>query len=801
MRLYVQDRAGNTLDVIDKIYDDKHSMILASGVSTYDFTTLVIGNNAANLKEGNIVILTDRTGQGWAFTIMTLDRTNLEITCHCEDLGLELLNKNRDAWASPGTAQPFTYYFDKALSGTGWEIGINEAADLTRTLSWEGRTTALARLLSIATQFDNMELEFRVDFRNLTITKKIINVYKHRGMDRGDVQLVYGDRVSDIKQTSDLTNFHTALQGIGSQIESDDAAAPATYVDFSSIEYDDGEYFSPKGDPMVYARTANQRFNIANTYLEDFYEYDTSSPQELFNRTLTQLKKQSEVALNYDISLTEIDPALDLGDTVTILDQDFNPPLYLSARMLEIDRSYSDPSQDMATFGNFLILHDNISDQLRDLQDKVGKVQSGKTPFAWVRYADDDKGTNMSALATGKAYMAIVWNYDSAVPSDDPNDYAGHWVKVKGDPGDTGQPGPTGLDGKTSYLHIAWADSADGKTNFSTNEGGERAYIGTYSDFTEADSTSPTDYTWQLNKGAKGAVGIQGPATFIASATAPENPIKGFIWMQPDASGHLAAAHQWDGSQWVETSIAGDLIVDVLTGKIINGGEFHTNNEWDDPNAPGQKVTNTQDITKAGYTSETRRSQFGTDIVVRSDIDNYGAISVGYTNADEFDKNNPWANTVGRIMIDPITLEINFQGLGLTGDYFLSIQDAYQNDMAPSSFTYFNGYGPSSDTASDPNNGHLFRFGRTVVLNTYFKRKNGTNNGAYTDFFQLPAWARPAQTAFVYLVLAQGFATYAGQGYVYNTGKVHSGAIGGGVGKDGGEYQVFGVWQGVDITS
>jgi hypothetical protein len=152
------------------------------------------------------------------------------------------------------------------------------------------------------------------------------------------------------------------------------------------------------------------------------------------------------------------------------------------------------------------------------------------------------------------------------------------------------------------------------------------------------------------------------------------------------------------------------------------------------------------------------------------------------------------------MVLDPVNQNILFYGAGL-GDYYLNIQDAYQNDMAPSSFTYFNGYGPSSDTATDPNNGHLFRFGRTVVLNAYFKRKSGSNNGAYTDFFQLPAWARPAQTAFVYLVLAQGFATYAGQGYVYNTGKVHSGAIGGGVGKDGGEYQVFGVWQGVDITS
>ncbi len=76
-------------------------------------------------------------------------------------------------------------------------------------------------------------------------------------------------------------------------------------------------------------------------------------------------------------------------------------------------------------------------------------------------------------------------------------------------------PGPAGEDGRTPYFHTAWADSATGYVNFSTTEAGDRTYIGTYTDFTQADSNNPDDYTWvkiQGPKGDKGEQGEQGPS-------------------------------------------------------------------------------------------------------------------------------------------------------------------------------------------------------------------------------------------------------------------------------------------------
>lgn len=78
-----------------------------------------------------------------------------------------------------------------------------------------------------------------------------------------------------------------------------------------------------------------------------------------------------------------------------------------------------------------------------------------------------------------------------------------------GNDGKNGLPGEPGRDGKTSYTHIAYANSADGKTDFSVSDS-NREYIGIYVDFGLQDSTNPDDYAWTLVKGADGANGSPG---------------------------------------------------------------------------------------------------------------------------------------------------------------------------------------------------------------------------------------------------------------------------------------------------
>ena len=67
---------------------------------------------------------------------------------------------------------------------------------------------------------------------------------------------------------------------------------------------------------------------------------------------------------------------------------------------------------------------------------------------------------------------------------------------LQGPKGDQGIPGKTGADGRTPYLHRAWANSADGRDGFSTSDSTNKRYLGTYTDFTEADSQNPAQYKW-----------------------------------------------------------------------------------------------------------------------------------------------------------------------------------------------------------------------------------------------------------------------------------------------------------------
>lgn len=502
-----------TLGVIEEFYNDTHQMILSSGVSSYTFTVAKNIEDSQYLVEGNYVIVTDDQGLGWKFTIMNTTQTHTEITVYCEDIGLELVNKVMDAWNAPSSKQPASYYINKAIKDTKWKIGFNQISHLSRTLKWEGRDTSLNRLLSICTEFDHAEIEFRVKFHNLQVTDYIINIYKSRGADRSDIQLVYGETVDDITKSSSIEELATAMMGVGSDKELPENAPEGTIPDkvtFKDLTYDDGFFFTKAGDPFLRARVANQQFNLREGYIEDYYEYDTSDPQELLNRTITQLKERSEIKINYEVSAVKFDKSLQLGDTITIIDHDYKPELLLSGRVLELDKSYTDASQDKLVLGNFLILYSNISDKLLNLQNQIKNMKVDSN-YMWLRYAIDDKGTGMSATPTaGTKYFAMLVNKKTGVPSDNPADYAGHWKLIQGEDGKDGVAGEKGADGKTSYTHFAYANDVSGHSDFSLDDPTGRAYMGVFSDFTKADSTNPDDYIWSLTKGEDGEQGIQG---------------------------------------------------------------------------------------------------------------------------------------------------------------------------------------------------------------------------------------------------------------------------------------------------
>lgn len=137
---------------------------------------------------------------------------------------------------------------------------------------------------------------------------------------------------------------------------------------------------------------------------------------------------------------------------------------------------------------------------------KDGK--DGKTQYTHIAYANSADGSkDFSVSDSDREYVGMYVDFTQS-DSTDPKKYA--WSKIKGADGANGTPGKPGTDGKTPYLHIAYANSADGKTGFSTTDGTNKLYIGQYTDYTQADSTDATKYTWTKIKGEQGERGPQG---------------------------------------------------------------------------------------------------------------------------------------------------------------------------------------------------------------------------------------------------------------------------------------------------
>lgn len=379
MQIYVLNRARETLATTSSIYDDKHTLTLDAGSSSYEFKIDKADEASQCMDSGNYIVLQDDDGKKWLFTVLDYEETQYTKTVYAEDAGIELLNKACDIWKSNGP-HSFEYYFNLVTSGTPWKLGVNQLAGLERTLKYEGRDTGLGRLLSILKGFDNAECTFDVAIKMNAPSDFKINVYKSVGNDRSDVQMVYNHELDNITKKESRAEFVTALCGVGGTIQAEDGQGntqDAGNIDFADLEYNHDGLVTTKGDKFLRAVDANKRFNPGQvTYIEAFYEYDTQSASELLNRTITRLKTYSEPQYTYTADVKVIDSTLKIGDTVTIIDHDYNPALYLSARVAKLEKSYTDPAQNTIEFCNYRLLSSRLADKLARLQTVVNKMPS-----------------------------------------------------------------------------------------------------------------------------------------------------------------------------------------------------------------------------------------------------------------------------------------------------------------------------------------------------------------------------------------------------------------------------------------
>lgn len=163
------------------------------------------------------------------------------------------------------------------------------------------------------------------------------------------------------------------------------------------------------------------------------------------------------------------------------------------------------------------------------------KGADGKTQYTHIAYADTVSGSGFSQTDTNKAFIGMYQDFN-ATDSRNPQDY--RWSKWKGSDGRDGIPGKAGADGRTPYVHFAYADSADGRTGFSLAQNGNKRYLGVCTNFDRTDSTNPADYSWN---DMTGSVSVGGE-NLIRNSAFPDNLDGWGYWLATQPNSNLSVS-------------------------------------------------------------------------------------------------------------------------------------------------------------------------------------------------------------------------------------------------------------------
>lgn len=200
---------------------------------------------------------------------------------------------------------------------------------------------------------------------------------------------------------------------------------------------------------------------------------------------------------------------------------------------------------------------------------------SQRTHLAYANSADGK--TDFSVSDSNRKYIGMYVDF-AEQDSTNSDDYA--WSLIKGADGAQGIPGKAGVDGKTPYFHIAYANSADGKNGFDIVVSAGKQYIGQYTDYVPDDSTDPTKYSWTKIKGEqgeKGDKGVPGRTYFIELSS---NILKRGQDDKVLPSTITAKAYYRDGDSAVRTAYSGRWYVQTSTdGSTFTNALVSTVNE------------------------------------------------------------------------------------------------------------------------------------------------------------------------------------------------------------------------------
>lgn len=371
MIIYFADRHMNILGQASTelpeglfIEDDEKIEEIEEGTTTLEFDLYFTDETRTKAESwteaGNYILRKSEDNQEF-YTIIESEMSVMsrKVNIYAEDAGMDLLNETVGAYVAD-KAYPVKFYAEKFAYDSGFEVGLNEISDLSRKLSWEGETTASARLLSVATQFD-AELSYSFEIDMLSVKHKYINFHRKRGNNSG-MELRINREISNIIRKKSVADLATGLSVTGGTPEG--AENP---INLNGLKYDDGDIYIQES--KVLSRNALSKWSryLSETgndvgHIIQSYSYDTTNKSELCNRAIAKLKKICDVVVTYEIELAYIPVGIKIGDTVNIIDN--KGKVYVSARIMKLVTSESNKKYT-ATLGNYITI-DSIKEYVWD---------------------------------------------------------------------------------------------------------------------------------------------------------------------------------------------------------------------------------------------------------------------------------------------------------------------------------------------------------------------------------------------------------------------------------------------------
>lgn len=538
----------NTVHSAMHYFDEILHTYLKGSSYTFEFTTLTAHDDAVFLVEGNKLSFT-RKNKGYYLTIMNVEKGGDTTTVTAYGLCLELTNEYVDAYKAP-RAMSFAEYVNAYGFEQSFVIGKNEVSDKRITHEWTGSDTVLARLYSIANVFD-AELEFVTQLNDdYSLKNVVLNIYRAHsdsvqgmGSDKRSTILRYPNDVYGITKTSDITELYTAIRPTGTN------GLQLNSISGRVVKDSNGNVLYKVNGNNLLAPQARDRFpstlltNHSNDmYAVQIWSYETENVETLYGQALAQLKKNCVPKVTYDVD-AYIDA--DIGDTFTIEDAEYNPTLYLEARITEQEICFTDSEKCKTIFDNFEEKQSQISSALISEMNKMielKKIYEGSIVSSnGILFKTDSDSTQLTAIVKNDGVditskYSIIWYKDDeqistnqtiTINASDLSENAVYRFKamsgeiLKATAEVTVMRLQDGQNGTSAYVHIAYANSSDGRVDFSLTES-NRKFIGQYSDSKQYGSEDPTKYRWSAIKGEDGQSFVSAEEQFYYSTSQTE---------------------------------------------------------------------------------------------------------------------------------------------------------------------------------------------------------------------------------------------------------------------------------------